>query len=207
MKKAILLSLPLILICLAQALAGNSTIIAGTAPLGVEPYWGAKALPTPAIDPSLIPTGPSEPNPRTILQGGDNIGDAFIVPSLPFEDNGTTSGYNDDYTDPCGGTSMGPDVVYAYTPTVDQVVNIHLCGTTFYSVLYVYENSTDNLLACSSFSLVCGYDIPRGSLDLLQLTAGNTYYIVIDGYYTSQGPYSIQISEPPHVECPPTAIA
>jgi hypothetical protein len=203
MKKALLLSLPLILICLAQALAGNSNIIARTAPSGVEPYWGAKAIPTPAID-YPIPSEPAQ-TPRTILQGGDNFGDAFQIPSLPFNDDGTTTGYNNDYEAPCGSTVGGPDVFYSYTPPVDQVLNIHLCGTSFYAILYVFQNDENNLVGCSSFSTVCPGP-PSGSLDLLPVYAGNTYYIVVDGYYSSQGAYSIQVLEPPHVDCPPTAI-
>jgi hypothetical protein len=207
MKKVILLLLPFLLIGLAQAVAGNNSTIAVTAPSGHTPYWGACANRAPKIE-LPPPTGESvKSDQRTILQGGDNIGDAFVVPSLPFEDNGTTAGYIDDYADPCGGTFGGPDVVYSYTPSSDELVNIHLCGTTFYCVLYVFENTPGNVIGCSSFSLVCGPDIPRGALDLLQLYGGNTYYIVVDGYYTSQGPYSIQITQPPHVECPPTSIA
>src|SRR5512142_2022952 len=115
MKKAFLLSLPIILFCMAQALAGNSTIIAGSAPSGDTPYWGVTAPATPPVELPPPPTGePSKPNHRTILQGGDTFGDAYVIPSIPFEDNGTTTGFNDDYTDPCGGTMYGPDVVYSY---------------------------------------------------------------------------------------------
>ena len=43
-------------------------------------------------------TGPKySPDPQVILQGGDTIEDATVIPSLPYHDEGTTIGYNDDY--------------------------------------------------------------------------------------------------------------
>lgn len=113
MKKALLLSLPLILICLAQALAGNSPIVAGNAPAGQVPYWGSSAAGAPQIELPPPPENSGTPSHRTVLQGGDNIGDAFVIPSLPFEDNGTTSGYNDDYPDPVAERSWVP---MSFTP-------------------------------------------------------------------------------------------
>ena len=50
--------------------------------------------------------------PSPIRQGGEDIASAFYVSSLPFNDTGTTTGYNDDYDEVCpysGSTS--PDVV------------------------------------------------------------------------------------------------
>ena len=42
-------------------------------------------------------TGPVNiPDPQVILQGGD-VAPGTIIPSLPYSDNGTTVGYNDDY--------------------------------------------------------------------------------------------------------------
>ncbi|GAF75977.1 unnamed protein product, partial [marine sediment metagenome] len=37
------------------------------------------------------------PNPGLILQGGDDIGSATEIASLPYSDTGTTEGYTDDY--------------------------------------------------------------------------------------------------------------
>jgi hypothetical protein len=208
MKKTISYILPFLLLMAASLSASDNPIIVSSSPIQ-QLDWGSVAPSTPfqAAEwpiPEQTLGGTSDDN--TILQGGENMSNAFVIPSIPFTDDGTTAGYADDLTDPCGGTSMGPDVVYAFTPATNTTVNIHLCGTTFYSVLYVYQNDINTLVGCSSFSLICGYDIPRGALDNLALTAGNTYYIVVDGYYTSSGPYSIQVTEPPNVICPPTSI-
>lgn len=202
MRKALLLTLPLALILVAQVLAGSSAIIASSNPIDQKPYWGISEFAQPEINwPKPEQGTPSEP--RMILQGGDGIADAFAIGSLPFHETGSTAGYYNNWDPPCGNTFYGPDVVYAYTPATDQVVNIHLCGTEFYAILYLYENDTTNVLACSYFYDPCP---PSGGLDLLNLVAGNTYYIVIDGYWSSQGNYTIDVAEQPQVDCPPDII-
>ncbi|MEE9553076.1 MAG: carboxypeptidase regulatory-like domain-containing protein, partial [candidate division Zixibacteria bacterium] len=94
---------------------------------------------------------PNIPDPNVILQGGDNIGNATVITSLPYNDAGTTSGYANDYDEICpysGSTS--PDVVYAYTPGSNQMVDITLCnGSAYDTKLYVYENSAGNTIACN----------------------------------------------------------
>ncbi len=206
MKKALLLTLPLVLLCLAQAMASGSSLVAGAGPDGRPAYWGAEEIPTPIVDwPINVVEG--KPDQNTILQGGDNLTNAYPITSLPFNDDGTTVGYTNNWEPPCSGTFGGPDVVYSFTPPYDMTVNIHLCPSSFYAVLYVYVNDTTTVAGCSGFSLICQPGPPSGALDLLNLTAGNVYYIVVDGYYTSEGTYSIQVFEPPHVTCPPGGIA
>jgi len=208
MKKITFHILPLLLLmAMALPASGNSNI-SSVSPYE-QPDWGSVAPSTPlqtADWPIPEQTLSDAPDDNRTLQGGDNFGDAFVITALPFNDDGTTGGYTDDYADPCGGTSGGPDVVYSFTPPTDMIINIHLCGTSFYAVLHVYQNDITALVGCNAFSLVCGFGPPSGALDLVQLYAGNTYYIVVDGYYSSQGPYSIQVAEPPNVICPETAI-
>ena len=46
-------------------------------------------------------TGPVNiPHPHVILQGGETFETATEIPALPYSDNGTTVGYNDDYDFP-----------------------------------------------------------------------------------------------------------
>lgn len=167
-----------------------------------EFYWGILEKAAPRPEPEI--THPVTSNsPSTILQGGDNIGSAFVINSLPFEDAGTTVGYNNDFElSSCGGFG-GPDVVYAFTPDRNMYVNIHMCGSQFYTVLFVYVNDTTNLLLCNSFYDFC---MPSGGVDNLLMETGNTYYIVVDGYYTSQGNYNFEIYETPVLNPPAGSI-
>ncbi len=151
------------------------------------------------------------PDENVILQGGDDCASATVIPGIPFADDGTTTGYTDDFDEVCDYTgSLSPDVVYSYVPTADIVVNITLCvGQTNYDTkLYVYENT-----CASGTALYCNDDdctAPGGqnfvsALYCVTLYAGNTYYIVVDGYGSNFGDYSIEITEcgeQGEIECP-----
>lgn len=120
-------------------------------------------------------------------QGGEDVDNATVITGLPFNGTGTTVGYADDY-DPLGGGcthTTAPDVVYSYFSTANQQVNIITCnpGTDYWTKIYVYENDTSNILACNMYSDIC-FDSTgdeRGDIYSLQLYAGETYYIVVDG--------------------------
>lgn len=146
---------------------------------------------------------PNTPDPNVILQGGDTINDATVVESLPYSDNGTTAGYTNDYDEVCPYTgSTSPDVVYSYAPTDDITVDITLCnGSQYDTKLYVYENSVGNLVDCND-DFCPGY---VSELQAVELSGGNTYYIVVDGYNGDSGPYTIDIMEvqppPPPPNC------
>ena len=152
----------------------------------------------------------SSPGTADGRQGGEDIGSAVVIPSFPFSDNGNTCDNSDDYDEVCpyiGSTS--PDVVYAYTPAYDEVINIDLCGSGYDTKLYVYCESEGSLVACNDdyyFGEPCGQYV--SFLDNVVLFAGLTYYIVIDGYGGDCGDYELYILEylPCIVECPPDAV-
>lgn len=154
---------------------------------------------------------PPPPNPNVILQGGDTCDTATVIGSLPYSDSGTTVGYTNDYDEVCPFTgSTSPDVVYSYTPATDTIVDVTLCtGTTDYDTkLYAYQGTcaSGTSLACADDSCAAPLGNPFASnLQALALTAGQTYYFVVDGYGGASGPYTIEVTErqppPPPVEC------
>jgi hypothetical protein len=140
-------------------------------------------------------------NPLDPLQGGENVASAFIIAGpLPFNSSGTTLGYADDYDEVCPYTgSTAPDVVYAFSPAAGITVDIDLCGSSFDTKLYIYENAVT-----PGFPLDCNddfyFDAPCGvyvsKIEGLFLTGGNTYFIIIDGYSEfDYGDYILAISE------------
>jgi hypothetical protein len=139
--------------------------------------------------------------PLTPLQGGENVASATVLSgSLPVSVTGTTEGYNSDYDELCpysGGDA--PDVVYAYTPASNKFVDIDLCGSTFDTKLYIYENTVTPGVPydCNDDYYqddVCGYYVSK--IENLYLAGGNTYYIVIDGYFDNEfGEYTLGLSE------------
>jgi hypothetical protein len=142
-----------------------------------------------------------------LKQGGEDCASATFIPGLPYAIAGTTADYTDDYNEDCPYTgSIAPDVVYSYTPSANEVVNIDLYGSLYDTKVFVYENN------CSPPAYACNddyYPDYTSAILNLSLTSGNTYYIVIDGYDSSSyGDYNLRIAtaEPCSVQCPPEGI-
>ncbi len=144
---------------------------------------------------NYIQYDPSDyPAPR---QGGDTIEEATVIDALPYNNTGTTAGYNDDYDEVCPFTgSTSPDVVYSYAPTVDMLIDISICESAYDTKLYVYENDAGSNIACNDDECSDSQGNPyRSLLEQVLLTAGNTYYIVVDGYGGNFGEYNINVTQ------------
>jgi len=125
---------------------------------------------------------------------------------LPYNDAGNTCSNADDYDEACPYTgSTSPDVVYSYTPATDVVVDIDLFGSLYDTKVFVYENTwtPGSPYACNEDF----YPDFVSKIEALSLFAGNTYYIVIDGYGGDCGDYTFSITEfiPCVVTCLPCA--
>ncbi|MHC5113863.1 MAG: hypothetical protein ACYTGP_05490 [Planctomycetota bacterium] len=130
---------------------------------------------------------------------GDTIENPFVITALPFSGVGTTAGFGDWYDEACIDPAAAAEVVYAYTPLADEVVTISLCADSDYDTkLYVYEDTHTpgapyacNDDACESPSL----PVPAISrITDLPLSAGHTYYVVIDGWGTGAGNYTLDVT-------------
>ncbi len=142
------------------------------------------------------------------FQGGDTCAAAVSLGTLPATVSGTTSGYANDYDEACPYTgSVAPDVVYSYTPATNMTVFASLCtpgtNTDYDTKLYVYENTCPGTVtncvddACSAPQY--GFYVSELTADL---TAGNTYYFVVDGYGSNEGNYTLMVEEFAVQECP-----
>ena len=147
---------------------------------------------------------------NSVRQGGDNIASATVIPAIPFAATGTTQGFTDDYNVACPYTATGGlDVVYAFTPAADIAINIDICASDYDTKLYVFETDQSNSIACNDDW--CGSTTYMSYLENVQLTAGLTYYIVIDGFGAADfGTYYLDITEYEQVicdiECPAGSI-
>lgn|GEM_PF-6552999 len=130
--------------------------------------------------------------------GGDLCASAYVIPqSLPFSDSRTTTGYSDDYDAACPWASNAPDVVYALTPPRDMQIDVLLCDSAYDTKLFVFRNLCEagGLVACNDDA--CGADGLRSQLIALPVVAGDTYFIVVDGYAAAAGPYTLTVRETP----------
>jgi hypothetical protein len=84
-------------------------------------------------------------------------------------------------------------VVYSFTPTLDMCVNVSLCGSGYDTALYIMNGTTGGVVGCNDD--FCGL---QSELDNVSLAAGITYYIVVDGWSSNCGDYTLAMSE-----CPP----
>jgi len=129
--------------------------------------------------------------------GGETVDDPIFITGLPFTAFGSTEFYMDDYDEACPYTgSTSPDVVYRYDATEDMAIDIDLCGEgTYYDTkVYVYENEVGALVGCNDDACNNSHQSWLSQIVGQPLMAGNTYYIVIDGYGGGSGEYELNIS-------------
>jgi hypothetical protein len=147
--------------------------------------------------------------PVTTRSGGETCALATVISSLPYQDIASTATAIDNYNYVCPYSAVGgKDVVYKYTPTVNQQVTIDMCGSYFDTKVYVYAS------VCSGTPIACNDDYCSGPnypysylsyLATVNLTAGVTYYIVVDGYSSyDYGTYDLKVIpyQPCVVTCP-----
>ena len=132
-------------------------------------------------------------------QGGDTFADAIAI-TLPYNGSGSTMGYANDYgpfddnsnmvCDWGSSSSWGlaSDVVYKLTLTETTNIFVDLENSTYDTALGVYD-STDTALVVANDD----YNNLQSFLHC-ELPSG-TYYIVVDGYSTSEGDYEIMVDE------------
>ncbi len=126
--------------------------------------------------------------------GGDTCASATVVSAFPYTDAGDTCGATNDYDEVCNYPgSLSPDLVYSFTPNSACTANISLCDSAYDTKLYVYESTCGGAnFACNDDS--CGVSGWRSELVGVNLTGGNTYYVVVDGYGSDCGTFNINIT-------------
>jgi hypothetical protein len=145
---------------------------------------------------------PLKPVERHSLdQGGEHVGNPALIPGLPFTDYGTTFGAMNDHDVPCP-PSDAPDVVYVYVPTEMLTVNVSLCGSSYNTRLFAFEDDPSHAVACNDDA--CGM---QSEINDLPLTPGHQYFFVVDGFGVEAGDYVINIAEAGcNVPCQPGDI-
>ncbi|MBL0062749.1 MAG: hypothetical protein IPP40_15025 [bacterium] len=143
--------------------------------------------------PTKSPEPARTPRPRNPLdQGGEDCFSATVIASLPYCDQGSTAGNNDDFFEECLGITGAPDVVYSYSPSSDMDISISLLSSSYNTYLQVYETDTD----CNDlWFYTCNNDDPQSCIEGLTVYSGYTYYIVVDGDFQESGNYLLHVVE------------
>jgi hypothetical protein len=129
-----------------------------------------------------------------VLEGGETCDDAVVI-SVPHNSTGNTCDNVDDYEESdvfdCPYTSTSPDVVYSYSPSVDEVIDIDLYGSSYDTKVFVYEDICE-----SAYLYQCNddyYSDYTSAILGLPIYTGHTYFIVVDGYGGNCGDYLLDV--------------
>src|SRR5437867_5690535 len=131
-----------------------------------------------------------------------------VLPAQGGTFGGTTSGTSV-LAGSCGSSGTAPEQVFQWTPTVSGTATIQTCGagTTFDTVLYLRSGACASgpevAAGCNDDACTNATGLYRGSRLTPTVTAGQTYYIVVDGYGGAQGIFSLTVTPPG--ASPPTA--
>lgn len=98
-----------------------------------------------------------------------------------------------------GAANESPDYAYSFTAPADGEYTFDTNGTFFDTVLYVLDGA-----ACNGAELACSdnFQFNQTSALSLQLTAGQTVSVVVDGNFGAQGQFTLNVGQLGGGACP-----
>src|SRR3989442_167420 len=124
-----------------------------------------------------------------------------VIPAQGGTFSGATSGTGA-LAGSCGSSGTAPEQVFQWTPAVSGTATIQTCGagTTFDTVLYLRSgacaNGPEMAAGCNDDACTNATGMYRASRLTPTVTAGQTYFIVVDGYGGAQGLYGLTVTPP-----------
>ncbi len=180
------------------------TVTAGqTYYIVVDGYGGAQGTFSLTVTPpvaSTTTTTPTNSSTTTTTPTGA-CASATPIPAAGGTFSGTTSGTST-LEGSCGSSGASPERVFRWIPTVSGTATIQTCGagTTFDTVLYLRSGSCaggpEVAAGCNDDACANATGLARASRLTPTVTAGQTYYIVVDGYNGAQGTFSLTVTPP-----------
>jgi hypothetical protein len=125
----------------------------------------------------------------------------IILPAAGGAFTGTTSGTSA-LAGTCATSGNSPEKVFKWVPSKSGTATIQTCGgTSFDTVLYMRTGTCASgaQIACNNNTAGCatGAGSGKGSKITRSVTAGTTYYLVVDGYNASAGTFTLSVAPPP----------
>src|SRR5437667_366833 len=161
---------------------------------------GDCSSPTVIPAPGGVPGGRVQAGQTAAARGGAGSSPTAIpAPGGTF--SGTTSGTSA-LAGSCGSSGDSPERVYQWTPTVSGTATIQTCGagTSFDTVLYlrsgVCASGPEIAAGCNDDACANASGLIRASRITPTVTAGQAYFIVVDGYGGAQGTFSLTVTPP-----------
>jgi hypothetical protein len=140
----------------------------------------------------------------------NSVGTGVFPITVPYSTSGqTTCGFVNDLTSSnvtniCGSSSYytGEDVVYVFTPTVTSAFTASVTSSGSYMGMTLYQGCPTSSGTCVSYTQSSsGNQSLSGTVgcssSAISITAGTTYYLVLDSYAApSCNPYNLTITTP-----------
>src|SRR5205823_7104249 len=132
---------------------------------------------------------------------GGSCSSPTVIPAPGGTFSGATSGTSA-LVGSCGSSGTAPERVYQWTPAFSGTATIQTCGaaTTFDTVLYLRSGACasgpEMAAGCNDDACTNGTGLYRASRLTPTVTAGQTYFIVVDGYGGAQGTFSLTVTPP-----------
>src|SRR5204862_346448 len=124
-----------------------------------------------------------------------------VLPAQGGTFGGATSGTSA-LAGSCGSSGTAPERIYQWTPAVSGTATIQTCGagTTFDTVLYLRSGACasgpEMAAGCNDDACTNATGMYRASRLTPSVAAGQTYFIVVDGYGGAQGIFSLALTPP-----------
>jgi hypothetical protein len=170
--------------------------------------------PVPTLAPTSAPTQAPTTAPTPPPTSGGTCAAPIAIPAAGGTFTGTTTGTGA-LRGSCAGTSNGPELVYRWTPTISGRAVIETCsasGTNFDTLVYLRraDCAAGAEVGCNDDTGSCVTAEPstyHGSRLAPTVNAGETYFIVVDGFNES-GAFTLRVIAPtPPVAATPTVTS
>lgn len=142
----------------------------------------------------------------TVSNPGESCANPIAITGLPYTTSDDTANYGNNYNNgdsPCDSYYLsGDEAIYAFTPANNMAVNISLYNVSVdYSAIHVLDACLDDSPNCVAFE--GNSNSTDRNLEDVNLTGGQTYYIVVSTWASPQSvQYELSIEE---ITCPATA--
>jgi hypothetical protein len=172
-------------------------------PPGATPTTVTTSTLAPTTTSSTTVTSSSTTTTSTVPPGSCNA--PVVLPAEGGAITATTRGTSA-LAGTCAHTNAAPERVFEWTAPRSGVATIQTCSdkTNFDTVLYVRQTActSGTQVSCNDDTQGCGTTLDhgfphRGSKVTPTVTAGRTYFIVVDGHATSRGTFQLTVSPPP----------
>ena len=122
--------------------------------------------------------------------------------AIPISCGGMATGSTSAATD--SGGNAAPDVWYSFTTNILEDVTVSLCGSTYDTAIRVFSDcpATNEVLFNDDS---CGLQ-SEGTFTADGTGGGATYYIMVEGFGTSAGDFTLNVSCIPNVPAPPNDL-